>query len=137
MRKKGRQNGVLSFVFGLCYCVASQHDRERRYTVFELKFKIRAKRLERRHALLEEAERRLRQHFSTAIVDVSRWGYDAHPIENEFLVSVNYHASDPHELRVFVTSTLRHEAVNLTNLVTKKRYPLNREQRRIKQTKRR
>jgi hypothetical protein len=110
---------------------------ERRCVVFELKFIISAKTINRRIDLLEEAEKRLRQQFPTIIVDVSRWGFDAHPIENEFLVSVNYRTSDPHKLRVFVTNTLRHRAVNLTNLVTKKRYPLNREQRRVRQNKRR
>ncbi len=102
--------------------------------MFELKFIIKAKRADRRLAILEETEAIIRQRFPSIIVDVSRWQYNSHPIEGEFLVSVNYQASDPHEVRTFITNVLRLETRSLTNLVTERSYPLNRKQRRKKQT---
>jgi hypothetical protein len=124
--------GGLFFVY--CVVLFIWHSKERRLSVFELKLIIQANRMELRHSILEETENQLRQHFPSTIVDVSRWAYSSHPVEDEFLVSVNYNARNPHELRTFVTNVLRLKAESLTNLVTGQKYPLNRRQRRKKQT---
>lgn len=94
--------------------------------MFELKFIIKAKRREKRHTLLQDTEHRLREEFPDQIVDVSRWEHRIHPVDDEFLVSVNYHGRDPHTVRAYVTCDLRLRAISLTNLVTGRTYPLNR-----------
>jgi uncharacterized membrane protein len=102
--------------------------------MFELKFRIKAEKMDRRLTIFEETETQLRQQFSAKIVDVSRWNYESHPVDDEFLVSVNYQTRDPHEVRKFITNVLRFEAVSLTNLVTQRNYPLNRRKWRRKMT---